>query len=283
MWSNYHTHSHYCDGKMAPVDYADQARQYHMYNLGFSSHAPVPFDCKWCMKHDDLDNYLSTIDGLKSDYRDLDIYKSLEIDFIPEVISPEDFKSKLDYTIGSIHFVEHDREGRPWEIDGLHSVFLDGLEKIFNNDIRAAVSRYFELTRQMVSQSHPTIIGHLDKIKIQNIENKFFDENDAWYRDEIRKTLKIISEEGGIVEVNTRGLYQKKSKTTYPSPWILDIIRDLHIPVTLSSDAHHPADLVNQFEEAARALLAAGIKKITILQEGTWKPYGFNESGIIIT
>jgi hypothetical protein len=33
-----------------------------------------------------------------------------------------------------------------------------------------------------------------------------------------------------IVEVNTRGLYQKKSLTTYPSPWVLVLLKTAGIP-----------------------------------------------------
>src|SRR5437762_14159596 len=99
----------------------------------------------------------------------------------------------------------------------------------------------------MCEKSSPTIIGHLDKIKIQNRENKFFDESDVWYRGEVLKTLDAIRKCEAIVEVNTRGVYQGKSETTYPSPWILSECLKRNIPITISSDAHHPDDLVNYF------------------------------------
>ncbi len=235
------------------------------------------------MKTDDLLQYLLAVDQLKAKHKEIDLYKSLEIDFIPNVTSPSDFANRLDYTIGSVHFVEKLPDGTFWEIDGLHTLFLEGYEKIFHSNIKEVISRYFELTRMMVASSSPTIIGHIDKIKIQNIDGKFFNENDQWYQDEVIKTLDVIQQYGSIIEVNTRGLYQKKSTTPYPSPWMLEHIDKRNIPITLSSDAHHPSDLTNQFSETASLLSKIGFRSLTILHEGKWKPYSFNAHGIKIT
>jgi histidinol-phosphatase (PHP family) len=281
MWANFHTHSHYCDGVGTFEDYLAAGSQ-QIVSLGFSSHAPVPFECTWCMKEQDLDRYVSELEKIKRDdrFKEIQIYRGLEADYVPEVVSPHTYKDKLDFTVGSIHFVEQLPDGRYWEIDNTHEVFLEGLEQIFKNDFKEAVCRYFELTREMVVNFTPTIIGHLDKIKIQNKGGKFFDETDSWYRHQIEKTIDAIGKTNAIVEVNTRGLYQKKSETTYPSPWILEIIRNRDIPITLNSDAHHPKDLTNRFAEAANQLLEIGFKKIHILLDGQWKPVQLTANGI---
>jgi histidinol-phosphatase (PHP family) len=280
MWANYHTHSNYCDGKSTFDQHIEKAKQLHLKALGFSSHAPVPFECLWCMKANRLDNYLTSIQNLKSHSQAIEIYAGLEVDFIPHVIGPSQFSNHLDYTIGSIHFVDCYENGTHWEIDGLHTGFLDGLEKIFKNDYQHAFTRYFELTREMIQKDCPTVIGHLDKMKIQNEGNKFFSENEIWYQQQVKETILAIAKTNAIVEVNTRGIYQKKSDTTYPSPWILELLLDANIPITLSSDAHHADDLVNQFENSARLLRAIGYKKIHILYRGEWKPFNFSEKGI---
>ncbi|HEY9047527.1 MAG TPA: histidinol-phosphatase [Ohtaekwangia sp.] len=281
MWANFHTHSNYCDGKSAIADVVRQAEAFRMISLGMSSHAPVPFPCKWCMKPEALDTYLHELTALK-EKSPLELYSSLEIDFIPGIISPNDFRSKLDYTIGSVHFVEKLPDGTPWEIDGLHTLFLEGYEKIFSSNIRDTIGRYYELTREMIATACPTVVGHLDKIKIQNVDGKFFDEGDAWYQQEVKRTIDVIAESGAIIEVNTRGIYQKKSSTTYPGPWILEYILQKGIPVTLSSDAHHPDDLINQFSSTAQLLSKIGFKTLTVLHEGRWQPFPFHEHGIII-
>jgi histidinol-phosphatase (PHP family) len=280
MWSNFHTHSKYCDGKGDLQDHLIAAREKKVMSLGFSSHAPLPFDCTWCMKRERLDSYLADIQTLSSSEGDIEIYAGLEVDFIPDVVSPDDFKDQLHYTIGSIHFVDEIPGGKRWEIDSGHTTFLEGLDKIFNNDFREALIRYFDLTRAMIRDSPPDIIGHMDKIKIQNINDKFFNESDAWYKDEIHKTLNLIKGSGVIVEVNTRGIYKKKSATTYPSPWILQRIYELNIPITLNSDAHHSDNLINEFEPTAFMLKDIGFKNLTILKDGLWKSIPFDQYGI---
>ncbi|MBL0744520.1 histidinol-phosphatase [Chryseolinea lacunae] len=275
-----HTHSNFCDGKGPLSDYVARAQALNMTSLGFSSHAPVPFDCKWCMKAERLDEYIAAVKSLAQNSAGLEIYRGLEVDFIPGMIGPKDFASKLDYTVGSVHFVDALPDGTPWEIDGLHTLFLEGYEKIFQSNIRDVISRYYELTRAMVETSCPTVVGHIDKIKIQNVDGKFFDEHDAWYQDQINQTLRTIQKSGAIVEVNTRGLYQKKSTTPYPSPWVLQRLHEENIPITLNSDAHHPDDLTNQFPETAALLSSIGFKTIMVLHEGTWKPFSFNTHGL---
>ncbi len=211
----------------------------------------------------------------------MEIYAGLEVDYIPGVTGPRNFSEQLDYTIGSIHFADTLPDGTPWEVDGPHNKFLEGLEKIFHNKIRDVVTRYFELTCHMLEDSPPTILGHMDKIKIQNTGHPLFQESDTWYREEVMKTIERITKSGTIVEVNTRGLYQKKSVTPYPSPWILELLHQKNIPVTLSSDAHHPDDLVNQFLETASLLKKIGFKKLSVLSKGEWKQFDFNETGVI--
>jgi histidinol-phosphatase (PHP family) len=232
------------------------------------------------MKPNQFENYLSDIESVKPHFPQLEIYSGLEVDYVPGIRKPTDFESSLDYTIGSIHFVEAFQDGKRWEIDGAHHLFLDGLSQIFKNDIRYAVTRYFELTREMLSVSAPDVVGHMDKIKIQNVNNSFFNESDHWYQTEIEKTLDVIEKSGVIVEVNTRGVYQRKSDTVYPSPWVLEKILKRKIPITLSSDAHHPKDLTNYFPDATKQLLAIGFRKISILSEGSWKPATLTPDGI---
>lgn len=275
MWSNYHTHGNYCDGKEPLPAYLNNPA---IISLGFSSHAPLPFDCKWSMPDEKLVAYFSEINAMKRDAV-IEIYAGLEVDFIPDVISPKQF-NQVDYTIGSIHFIDQFPDGKHWEIDGQHTLFIQGLEQIFRKDYRSAWTRYFELTRQMLYESAPDILGHVDKMKIQNIDNKYFVESESWYQDEIKKVLQTVAETNTIVEINTRGIYQQKSNTTYPSPWILELMKALNIRVTISSDAHHPKDICNQFELAASILMKVGYKKITILKEGVWKEVTFNQNGI---
>lgn len=283
MWSNFHTHSSYCDGKGELSHFVKHAIELQVRSLGFSSHAPLPFDCNWSMKEESLPVYLREINTLKLSKHEIELHAGLEVDYIPSMISPNQFKHQLDFVIGSIHFVEKMKDGTPWEIDGSHNSFLQGLETIFRNNIRDVIFRYYELTREMILSATPDIVGHLDKIKIQNLNNRFLSEDDSWYKSEIIKTIDVIQDAGTIVEVNTRGLYQQKSTTPYPSPWILEILCQRNIPVTISSDAHHPGDLINKFYATAELLKKIGFKKISVLHEGKWMPFKLSSHGVTIS
>lgn len=280
MWANYHTHSNFCDGRGTPDEILNSAKQKHVLSIGLSSHAPLPFPKPWCMKANQLKDYFLTIDHLKKSHSGIEIACGLEVDYVPNQIGPADLQSRLDYTIGSIHFVDALPDGTPWEVDGAADTFQQGFNSIFGKNARAAISRYFELTREMITRSTPDIVGHLDKIKIQNKNNSLFQESESWYRAEVRQTLRQIREAGCVLEVNTRGLYQKKTVDPYPSPWVLAQAHELGLPVTLSSDAHHPDQLTCEFTETAAILYEIGFRHLMVWYTGRWQLVSFNPHGI---
>ena len=78
-WSNYHAHTKFCDGRATMEESVERAIKEGIKVFGFSSHAPVPFDTVWTMKHELLDDYFETIELLKERYKgQISILKSLE-------------------------------------------------------------------------------------------------------------------------------------------------------------------------------------------------------------
>ena len=103
--ANYHTHSLYCDGKSTLEEQVRAAEKCGLRQLGFSSHAPVPFENTFAMEEAKLPDYIREIDELQRT-TDVTLLKSLECDYIPEVTT--DFaerqdKNGLDYLIGGVH------------------------------------------------------------------------------------------------------------------------------------------------------------------------------------
>lgn len=284
-FTNYHGHLHYCDGKGTADEYARAAIARGMLAYGFSSHAPVPYDVAWTMKQASLADYIDEIDKVKERYAgQIEIYRGLEVDYVPGKAGPSHPRladARLDFTVGSVHLVDFFADGRPWEIDGTHKLFLDGLEVIFHRDIQAAVTRYFELTRMMVQDDPPDIVGHLDKIKMQNEEGALFSEEAIWYQEAVEETLKLIAGKGLIMEVNTRGIYKKKTTETYPSPQILRRMKELNIPVMINSDAHHPREITECFEETAALLLEVGYEQCRVLLRGQWQNLTLTSQGLV--
>lgn len=283
-WSNYHQHTHYDDGTKSIEEHVIAAIDQGVVSLGFSGHCPVPFDNNWSMKRADLQRYFDEIDLSRQRHHNcIQIYKSLETDYIPGLINintPWLQALPLDYSIGSVHFVGAYEHGRHWEIDGPHQLFLDGLDKIYSGDVKYVVRRYFDLTRQMVREACPDVIGHLDKIKMQN--RGLWNENDRWYKNELLETLEEIKASKAIIEVNTRGIYKKLTSEPYPGKWLLQQIKQMSIPIQLNSDAHHPGEITNNFSGTAKFLKTIGFKELSIIVDHQWQKVPFNENGLIM-
>jgi histidinol-phosphatase (PHP family) len=284
VWTNFHSHCNFCDGSDPAEAYIEAAIQRGMAAYGFSSHAPLPIARDWAMRKEELPRYIQQLQTLRSRYQEeIELAIGLEIDYLPGV-SWWDFYGPvlrgLDYTIGSVHLVEAFADGRPWEVDGDHATFAEGLATIFKGDVRAAVSRYYELTRWMLMLENPDVLGHMDKIKLQNVHHPYFQETESWYQKEVEKTLKVVATMGTIVEINTRGLYSGKTLDLYPSHWVLERMAALRIPIMLNSDAHRPAEVAAGFEHAAPLLRKVGFKELMVLESGTWKSVRFDEQGL---
>lgn len=264
---NLHTHSRFCDGKEEPEDYVKQAIELGYHTLGFSSHAPVPFENNFSLKDDKMEDYFSTIRALGEKYKGkINILLSMEIDFIPGITRDFSEFSKagnLDYTIGGVHLVRNMEMEKLWFIDGSkQETYDDGLHKLFKGHIRNGVEAYYNQIIEMVATQKPDIIAHLDKIKMHN-KNRYFTEEENWYKDIVWKTLKFIASESNcIIEVNTRGLYKKRTDTFFPGPAILEQIHHLKIPITLSADAHLPNELNGYYVEAMKLMKEIGFKEI---------------------
>ncbi|MEL6853403.1 MAG: histidinol-phosphatase, partial [Bacteroidota bacterium] len=228
-WTNFHSHSHYCDGKENLEDHVLSALQKGFSAFGFSSHAPVDFPNGWSMREDALATYVAEARTLAHTYRDqIELYVGLEVDYIPGRISslhPLIQQAQLDYVVGSVHFVDSLADGMPWGIDGTHQEFLLGWEQVFGRDTEAAIRRYFELIGDMVEETQPEVVGHLDKIKIQWEEGKLFTTEEPWYQQAVDRCLDRLAAHNSILEVNTRGIYKKKTLEAYPGPAILKKVK----------------------------------------------------------
>lgn len=271
---SYHTHTHYCDGKAEAEAFVKRAIEFQMKAVGFSSHAPFPVEVSWNMHENQLKNYVNEINSLKRKFREkLDIYLSLEIDYIPGVTKPFDQIKKecgLDYTIGSVHLIKSPVKNEYLFLDGPDTNYTHGLECLYHGDIKKMVRDYFYQVNEMILEQKPDVIGHIDKIKMNN-KGRYFSENEKWYQNLLEESIDLIKETDSIVEINTRGLYTKKSPAFYPDMNFAKICQKHKIPMTISTDAHHPDELLLYFDEAAIMLKESGYDSIRIYDKGRWR------------
>ncbi len=290
MLFNLHTHTKFSDGAGEPELYLEEAIHQGFSAIGFSDHSPVPFTNSFAIREEELMNYAETIKKLKIQYASgnpgkpttdhrINVFLGLEIDFIPGITRPiAEFREQLslDFTIGSVHLVCNSDPENLWFIDGPEVATYDqGLNDVFGGDIRKGVTAYYRQIQEMVTLHKPAIIGHLDKIKMHN-RDRFFSEEEPWYTTLVDETLDLVKQSGCIVEVNTRGLYKKRSETLFPGPAILKKLLAMNIPVTVASDAHKPHELSLLFAETKAFLTYLGFRDIMNLTPAGWETVSLN-------
>jgi histidinol-phosphatase (PHP family) len=270
---NFHTHTFFCDGNNTAEEFVSEAIRKGMTAIGFSSHSPLPFENDYSIKETNIDEYKSQIRNLQQKYKDrIDIFLALEFDYVTGISENFDILKKqvgLDYTIGSVHLVKSKSSKSLWFIDGPDINYTHGLSHIFQNNIRLAVKTYFEQIQEMIITQKPDIIGHIDKVKMNN-KGRFFTEEESWYKELAIKTLEITAKTNCIIEVNTRGIYKKRSDSLYPGIFILKKIYKMNIPITLSSDAHSIDELTAYFPETIGILKDIGFKKVKYFTNKGW-------------
>jgi histidinol-phosphatase (PHP family) len=284
-WVNYHSHTHFCDGKASPEDFIAAAIHRGFQAYGYSSHAPVPFPSRWNMDSGRLQEYLDEVSRIKSAYHGIiEVYSGLEVDYIDGYwgYGVSGLKNKeLDYFVGSVHYLSRFPDGSFFCFDGQPEAFFRGIELLYQNDFQKALTVYYECVRLMVENDKPDIVGHMDKIKMHNKVRTYFSEDDKWYRDQVEETLELIAQKGCILEVNTRGLYKHNPPMLYPGRWVLEQAYLRKIPVLLNSDAHHPDEIEAGFSFAAGMLREIGYKSLRILLNHVWQDVPFDEKGLL--
>jgi len=272
---NLHQHSIFSDGNSPLEDYVKQAIEIGFTQMGFTEHSPLPFDNPFSLKNSEIDNYVNETIRLKAKYKSqIEILRSLEMDFIPGC--SEDFsywadKIKTDYLIGSIHLVSNGKKDEIWFTDGPdRDVYDQGVIDYFDGDIKKAVRAFFHQTNEMISSQKFDIIGHFDKIKMHNAD-RFFSDNDQWYKDLLNETIHLIKEKALIVEINTRGLYKKRSIKLFPDNYALQKVKELNIPIIISSDAHKPNEINLLFEFTVDYLKKLDFKEMMKFENNQWK------------
>ena len=223
------------------------------------------------MKLSDLPEYLCLTRHLKEQYRGrIDLCTGLETDFFPGCT---DWRAMpdLSYTVGAVHFLPHPKTGVALPVDDNAKEFRKTLDNGFDGEIQAFGEAYYGALREMLVTMPPNMLAHMDVFRKNNGGNRFFDEEDEWYREEIGKTLEVALLTDVIVEVNTGAMSRGYLKEPYPSGWILEAIHEFGIPIVLNSDAHQPDAVDFGYVEVRKQLLQIGFTHQRVLYEGIWQ------------
>jgi histidinol-phosphatase (PHP family) len=243
---------HHATGE--PVDYAARAVELGLAEIGFSDHSPMPRDDfdDWRMSFDDLDSYVEKVQEAQRRFPHLVIKLALEVDYIP---GHEDWIRQLaarhpwDYFIGSVHYVSE-----AWDFDNPKK-----LSQWKEHDPFEIWTVYFERLTQAAASGLFEIIGHADLAK----KFCFYPREDCTHL--FKAFLRAAQETDTAIELNTAGL-RKECREIYPSPRILELARETGVAITFGSDAHSPAEVGADFQQAvalARSVCFTGARKFT--------------------
>lgn len=244
MIVDYHTHTALCKhGSGTVQDFVVRAIQLGLDEIGCSEHIPMPerFDEVHRMT---LDEYYAVYAPAVSEAAErfkgsIVVRRGIEADFfagteawVRRFIDENDF----DYVIGSVHFLGE------WGFD--NPVFVHRYEE---RDIDQTYEQYFATVASSARSGLFDIIAHCDLVK------KFGHRPTKNMIEPMRAMMQAIREHDLAIEINTSGL-RKPVAEAYPGADLLDLAKELSVPITLGSDAHAPEDVAAGFADAVELI-----------------------------
>jgi histidinol-phosphatase (PHP family) len=248
--TDYHIHSSFSDGRAAPEDYIAPAVAAGLNEIGFSEHLTLFRESlDWSMNTSVVETYLKHINNLSRNITSIKVRKGLEVDFFPgkekEIWSLLK-KTKLDYVIGSVHYIGNSTVDMGPE-------FYDG------KNIDSLFEVYFDMVAAAAASGLFDIIAHCDLIRIYGFKPSSDPEN--LYRN-LAKSFKIHDV---AFEINTNGR-NRPVGDFYPDRKYLRIFREENVPVCVNSDAHMPSRVGQHFDEAYELLRSAGYSEMAVFE-----------------
>jgi len=242
-----HNHTYLCNHATGTIEeYIKRAIELNIDVYGFSEHAPMKnFEDGYRLTLDKKEFYENTILELKKKYQnEIKITLGYEVDFINgDFILDEIINSKVDYLIGSVHYL-----GK-WGFDN-----PEFIAEYKNRDIDLIWQEYFDAIEQMAKTKQFDIVGHLDLIKIF----KFLPKKDI--KSIALNALKQIKKSDMVMELNCAG-FRKPIAEPYPSTQLIELAYELDIPITFSSDAHSVEQIGFMYEDIKNIAKTIGYDK----------------------
>jgi len=250
--SNYHTHTHFCDGKNSPEEMVLQAIRLGCPELGFSGHSYLPFGTDYCMTPEKTRQYQAEIRRLQEKYAgQIKILLGIEQDYFSET-STEGY----DYVIGSVHSVRKD--GHDLEVDHSRQIFIENTQKHYGGDYYAYAEDYYALVGDVYRKTGCQIVGHFDLITKFNEGNMLFDTAHPRYQAAANKALDALMDAPVILEVNTGAISRGYRTAPYPAREFLSRWLKAGKKVHFSSDCHNKENLLFGYAQYESYVKKAG-------------------------
>ena len=182
----------------------------------------------------------------------------IEIDNDPET-TEKDYKwveknyDKLDFVLGSVHFIndwpfdhpQHKDKYNEWDIDELYACYFNEMKKLINKGFLDGLA-HLDLVK---------IFGHRPKKEITTF---------------VKDVLRLVKEKGLTVEMSTAG-WRKPVNELYPQHEIVLMIKELNIPITTASDAHAAKDLAHSYDRLYDLLKEYNFSQVAVFDNHKMK------------
>lgn len=240
-----HAHTarcHHAQGSMEA--YVLAAIEAGVTHYGFSDHAPLFWDAGYRMAAEEMDEYEAEIESLQKRLGDrIRLLRGYEMDWLPGKMDDRVLERRVDYRIGSVHFLSG------WGFD--NPAFIGEYAK---RNLDHVWRDYFAAMGEMAASGHFDIAGHFDLIKV------FGHFKDRGADEAVMQALEAVKENGMAIEINTAG-WRKPVAEQYPSRAILQAAFALKIPVTFGSDAHDVCHVAQDLERAYELARSVGYRE----------------------
>ena len=220
--------------------------------IGFTEHVyyfaqtwdvwTLPYQFDRCVF--DIEDYVGAI--VEAKRQGMPVKLGMEVDYVgprqdqlAAALDPYPF----DYLLGSVHWVDGeaiDQEPGIWARAGVDEVWW----------------RYFAAQSELAASGHVDVLSHPDLVKIFR----------RW-----PEAIEYPSFSGVALEISTAGLHKPVGEL-YPDPAMLAD----RPPITLASDAHVPANVGRDYDQALALARAAGYETVTVFdgRVGRQEPLG---------
>lgn len=238
-----HTHTLFSDGQNTPEEMVQAAIALGYSEIGISDHSYTFFDESYCIKKEDIYNYIAEIKRLKEIYKDkITVRLGIEQDYFSDYPTDE-----FEYSVGSVHYIKVGKEYFP--VDETAEILQISAKKYFNGDIYALCEKYFELVGDILSKTNADIIGHFDLITKFNEKTHLFDEKNPRYIAAWKKAADKLLKFGKPFEINYGAVNRGYRASPYPSADIINYVKSNGGKFVISSDGHSTENIKQTFEK----------------------------------
>ncbi len=266
-----HIHSVYCDGNDTLEQIVLTAIDKGYDSIGFSGHSNMEFASEYSMSESDTKEYKEVIAKLKEQYaKQIKIYCGLEVDMYSEVDL-----TGFDYLIGSVHCMYKD--GEIVDFDRSADVVQKIVDTQFGGDGMAYAKLYYETLAKLPEHGKFDIIGHFDLIT-KHCENVcFFDQESREYKRYAAQAAEALAGKIPFFEVNTGAIARGYRTTPYPSPFLIQKMRELGFCAVITSDCHSRDMLDCGYDDAKKLLQSCGFKEHYVLTDCGFQPISLDD------